>query len=338
MRVIFLTTSWPRGEGDYAGRFLADLVDRLRGRGIAIEVLAPGQGFPDFRLAAGPGVAANARMRPWAVPPLLGAMSRAVRRAARGADLVHAAWLPNALAAAVAGKPFVVTLLGTDVALAERAPRLARPLLRRAAVVIGVSRALTDWAVRLGAGDARFVPNGVELPATVGKEAAPPQVLFAGRLSAEKGILDLLAASDGLDLVVVGDGPLKPQVPQALGMLPREELYARLARAAVVVFPSRREGFPVTCAEAMAHGRAVVATAVGGLPDMVVDGETGLLVPPRDPRALRAAIDRLLADDELRRRLGAAARERISGLAGWERVVDETLACYESAVRSSSRS
>jgi glycosyltransferase involved in cell wall biosynthesis len=336
MRIVFLTTSWPRGPGDYAGRFLADLVERLRGRGLEVDVLAPGQGFSDFRLAAGAGVAANARKRPWVVPPLLAAMSRAVRKAARQADLVHAAWLPNGLAAAVAGKPFVVTLLGTDVALAERAPALARPLLRRASVVIGVSRALTESAVRLGARDARFVPNGVDIPADVREEAVPAQVLFAGRLSPEKGIEDLLAVADGLDLVVVGDGPLRSRVPQALGMLPRNELYARLDRAAVVVFPSRRDGFPVTCAEAMAHGRAVVATAVGGLPDMVADGETGLLVPPGDPRALRAAIDRLLVDEELRRRLGAAARERITALAGWDRVVDSTIACYESALESSS--
>lgn len=258
-------------------------------------------------------------------------MSLAARRAAHDADLVHAAWLPSGLAAAVAGKPFVVTLLGTDVALAERAPALARPILRRARVVIGVSRALTDAAVRMGARDARFVPNGVDIPAEVTRKEAPRQVLFAGRLSAEKGVEDLLAAAAGLDLVVVGDGPLRPQVPQALGMVPRTELYALLDRAAVVVFPSRRDGFPVTCAEAMARGAAVVATAVGGLLDMVVDGETGLLVPPRDPWALRAAIDRLLGDEALRRRLGAAARERIAGLAGWDRVVDETLAAYTAA-------
>ena len=136
------------------------------------------------------------------------------------------------------------------------------------------------------------------------------------------------------DLVVAGDGPLRPEVPQALGMVPRAELYDLLDRAAVVVFPSRRDGFPVTCAEAMAHGRAVVATAVGGLPDMVVDGETGLLVPPGDRRALRAAIDRLLADQDLRRRLGVKARARVEELCGWEHVIDQTVAAYEAALQS----
>lgn len=337
MRVVFLTTSWPRSPGDYAGRFLADAVERLRARGVDVEVLAPGRGFSDYGLADGGGVAANARRRPWAAPPLFASMSRAARRAARRADLIHAHWLPNGLAAMVAGKPFVLTLHGTDVALADRARGLAWPVLRRARVVIGVSRELTNAALRLGARDARFVPNGIEIPTEVGREAVPPQVLFAGRLSPEKGIEDLLAVAEGLALTVVGDGPLRPSVPQALGMLPRRELYAQLDRAAVVVFPSRRDGFPVTCGEAMARGRAVVATAVGGLPDMVVDGETGLLVPPGDPPALRAAIERLLADEQLRHRLGVAARERIADLAGWDRVVDATVECYESALRARRR-
>jgi glycosyltransferase involved in cell wall biosynthesis len=82
----------------------------------------------------------------------------------------------------------------------------------------------------------------------------------------------------------------------------------------------------------MAYGCAVVATMVGGLPDMILDGETGLLVPPGDPTALRAAIDRLLADEELRQRIGAAARRRIAELCGWEHVIDDTLSAYEAAL------
>jgi glycosyltransferase involved in cell wall biosynthesis len=333
VRVLVLTTSYPRHEADFAGRFLADTVDRLRGRGLEVDVLAPGRGFADFGLGRGAGVMANARRRPWAVPPFLAAMTRAVRRAARRADVVHAHWLPNGLPAALSRKPFVLTLHGTDVALAERAPAFARPVVGRARVVIGVSHALAQAARELGAGDVRVIPNGVAIPEDVAEEAEPPEVLYAGRLSPEKGIEDLLAVADGLRLVVAGDGPLRPRVPQALGMLPRDELSRLYGRAAAVVFPSRRDGYPVACAEAMAHGRPVVATAVGGLPDMVVDGETGLLVPPGDAPSLRAAVDRLLADPALRRRLGAAARERIAGLSGWEKVLDETVAAYEAAVR-----
>ena len=82
--------------------------------------------------------------------------------------------------------------------------------------------------------------------------------------------------------------------------MPRPELERLLAGAAVVACPSRREGFGIVCAEAMARGRAVVASDVGGLKDLVEHERTGLLVPPQDPAALRAALERLLADEQLR--------------------------------------
>lgn len=332
MRVVVVTTSYPRPGNDVPGRFIADAVDRLRTKGVEIEVVAPGA-FRDCGLAAGPeGLLANVRRRPWAAPVILASMARAVRRAARTADLVHAHWLPNAAAAAAARKPFVVTLHGTDMALARRAPPLARSLLRRADAVVAVSTALAGEARRLGAASARVIPNGVDLPADVPDEADPPEVLFAGRLSPEKGIEDLLAAADGLRLVVAGDGTLRQRIPEALGFVSREQLSRLYGRAAVVACPSRREGFGLVCAEAMAHGRPVVATAVGGLRDLVLHEETGLLVPPRDPAALRAALDRLLDDPALRQRLGAAGRRRVAELCSWERVTDATLAAYREAL------
>ena len=156
-------------------------------------------------------------------------------------------------------------------------------------------------------------------------------MLYAGRLSAEKGIEELVQATAGMRLVVAGDGPLRPRVPGALGFVPNDELQRLYARAAVVACPSRREGFGVACLEAMAHARPVLATAVGGLRDLVVDGETGLVVEPRDPRALRAALERLLDDPDLRRRLGAAGRERAREHFSWETVTAATVAAYRMA-------
>ena len=92
--------------------------------------------------------------------------------------------------------------------------------------------------------------------------------------------------------------------PMRSGFVPPSEVGAYYERAAVVVCPSHREGYGVAAREAMAHGRPVVASAVGGLLDAVEDGVTGMLVPPRDPVALRAAVETLLDDSELRRRLG----------------------------------
>src|SRR5438034_1145303 len=106
--------------------------------------------------------------------------------------------------------------------------------------------------------------------------------------------------------VIVGDGPLRDRVPEAVGFVPPRELGAYYERAAVVCVPSRREGYGVVARDAMAYGRPVVATEVGGLVDAVQDGVTGVLVPPRDVAALRASLQRLLADRTARRQPGRA--------------------------------
>ena len=329
-----LTTSYPRYEGDPTVNFLAEGVKHLRGRGVDVDVVSPAS-FRHFGIAYGSGVMGNLRRAPWKValvPAFLGNFRRVARKHAGGADLIHAHWLPTGLVAANLGKPFVVQLWGTDIEVARRAPSLARWVLRKARLAICPSNALADAARGLGAKDVRVIPSGVEIPEHVADEVEPPEVLFAGRLSPEKGILDLVEAAEGMKLVVAGDGPLRDRVPGALGFVPHEDLGPLYSRAAVVACPSRREGFGVVCAEAMAYGRPVVAGAVGGLLDLVVDGETGLLVPPRDVSALRAALERLLGDRDLRQRLGAAARERIRERFAWPAVTDATLAAYEEAL------
>ena len=329
-----LTTSYPRYPGDAAGHFVGEAVERLRGRGVRVAVVSP-LTFRHYGIAYGHGVVGNLRRSPLRaalLPAFLASFRRAAARAARDADLVHAHWLPSGAIARSLGKPYVVQVWGTDVELARRAPWAARPVLRGARRVVAASTWLADAARELGATSVDVIPSGVDLPPDVGPPPAdPPEVLYAGRLSPEKGVLELVDAANGLPLVVVGDGPLRDRVPGARGFVPHEELERLYERAAVVVCPSRREGFGVVCAEAMAHGRPVVATAVGGLLDLVVDEETGLLVPPRDPPALRGALERMLADAELRARLGAAARERIRERFAWDAVLDATVALYEEA-------
>jgi glycosyltransferase involved in cell wall biosynthesis len=331
VKVVVLTTSYPRAGMEHCGRFVADGVARLVATGADVDVVGPAS-FRHYGLAYRDGVVRNVRKRPWAAPLLLASMATTVRRAAKGADLVHVHWLPNAAAALAAGKPFVVTLHGTDLVLAKQAPSLARQLLRRARAVIAVSHALAEDAKRLGARAPVVIPNGVDVPGTVAEADDPPHILYAGRLSPEKGIDELAAATAGLHLVVAGDGPLRDRVPQTLGFVAPAELSRLYERAAVVVCPSRREGFGVVCAEAMAHGRAVVASSVGGLLDLVQHEQTGLPVPPRNPGALRAALERLLSDAPLRRRLGAAARERVAALCSWDGITAATLDVYRQAL------
>ena len=112
------------------------------------------------------------------------------------------------------------------------------------------------------------MPAGVAVPERVAEPAEPPHVLYAGRLSEEKGILEFLDATAGLPRVIVGDGPLRARVPEAVGFVPPSQLGAYFERAAVVCVPSRREGYGFTAREAMAYGRPVVATRVGGLVDL----------------------------------------------------------------------
>jgi glycosyltransferase involved in cell wall biosynthesis len=336
MRVCVVTTSYPRPGDPVAGAFVAAQVDALRRAGAEVDVVSPSD-TRHFGIAYGDGIAQNLRAKPWLLPLLplfLGSLALAVRRASRSADVVHAHWLPSALAGLASGKPLVLQVWGTDLELAERVPRLARPLVGRARVVIAASQSLADAARRLGAREVQVIPNGVEIPASPGSPVDPPHLLYAGRLSEEKGVLELLEATAGLERVVVGDGPLRSRVPDAVGFVPPAELGAYYERAAVVCVPSRREGYGVVAREAMAWARPVVATAAGGLRDAVEDGVTGLLVPPRDPAALRAALERLLGDAPLRAELGANARRRAEEDYSWTAAADSLLAAYEDARRT----
>lgn len=336
MNVLVLTTSYPRGPHDVAGAFVRDAVEHLREAGVEVSVVSPAS-FAHFGLAYGHGIPGNIRRRPWLallLPLFVLSYARAARRAARGADIVHAHWLPSALPALVTGKPFVVQLWGTDVELARRFRWIARTVLRRARLVLCPSQALAEAARELGARDVRVVPSGVTVPAEIAEPDEPPHVLFVGRLSEEKGLPELLEATEGIARVIVGDGPLRDGVPEAAGFVGPRMLGSYYERAAVVVCPSRREGYGVVAREAMAYGRPVVASAVGGLGDAVQDGVTGILVPPRNPAELRAAIERLLGDAELRVRLGDAGRDKARREFSWSTAIQATIQAYREALRT----
>jgi glycosyltransferase involved in cell wall biosynthesis len=330
VRVVVLTTSYPRFPGDAAGRFVADAVEHVRERGVNVDVVAP-TSFRHFGIAYGAGVLGNLRAAPWKallVPAVLVGFTRAARRAAQDADVVHAHWLPAGAVGLATGRPVIVQPWGTDVELARRVPWLARAILRRARLVVCASTALAAEAERLGARQVRVIATGVDIPEIVGEPDEPPHVLFVGRLSREKGILEFLAATEGMPRVIVGDGPLRRSVPEAVGFVPHEELGRYYQRAAVVACPSLREGYGVVAREAMAYGRPVVASAVGGLLDAVSDGETGLLVRPGDIDALCVALQHLLGNPDLRSRLGAAAREWALTHFSWDSATGQLAEVY----------
>lgn len=188
------------------------------------------------------------------------------------------------------------------------------------------------------------------LAPVLGGPADGPVVLHAGSFTPEKDHAALLRAFARLAphrpdarLVLAGDGPLREPIAalaRSLGLrdrvhLPgaRPDLPEWMAGADLLVLSSRVEGVPGVVLEAAARGLPVVATAVGSVADAVVDGVTGLLVPPGDPKALAGALDRLLDSPESRERLGSAGREHVARHFGLDGVIDRFEALYRKLAR-----
>jgi glycosyltransferase involved in cell wall biosynthesis len=291
---------------------------------------------------------------------LLSGARAARREAARvGADVVHAHWwFPSGLAAtmpgALGGRPLVVTSHGSDIRLA-RGTRAARPLLarvaRRASAWTFVSRWLRDEALAMAPieyTDVIPMPVATQRFAPPADDAAREGLLFVGRLNEQKGIDDLLRATAlqrrPTPLTVVGDGPLRESMhalAESLGIarrvrwVPRvtaDELPRLYAHAQGLVVPSREEGLGLVGVEAQLCETPVIAYASGGLTDVVADGESGLLAPPSDHRALADAMDRIAGDAPLARALGARGRVDALERFGPESVARRYRAVYERVV------
>ena len=252
-------------------------------------------------------------------------------------DLVHANTVtvfPAALATRLAGRRLVWHLheIVTDRPGRAFLHALVRSLAHRIVVVSEAARAsLGPAGVR-----AEVVSNGIAPRGPSPAPAQPPCVAYIGRLSARKGphvllraAARVLAAHPNVRFLIAGDefgggDELRRELVSEAGRLGisasvefrpfSEDVSSLLTQASIVVSPSiLPESFGLILLEAMAFGRPVVASAHGGPSELIVDGETGLLVPPGDAAALAAALDRLLKDAGLRARLGAAGRVRAQG-------------------------
>jgi glycosyltransferase involved in cell wall biosynthesis len=277
--------------------------------------------------------------------------ARRVRRLVRDLrpDLVHALHLTSYgfLAALADVHPCIVSVWGTDIL---QAPRLSpfhwaitRYALRRADHV-------TATGARLAEATLRYVPPGkpvTVIPYGVDLEQFRPQphqpgsdvtIGSVGRLSPEKGLTYLLQAfaqigaeQPRVRLILAGDGPERQRLERLaarlqlddrvdfLGDLPHEQVPQVLARLDIFAMPSTYEGFGVAAIEAAAMEVPVVASNVYGIPDVVDDGVTGLLVPPKDVSALAQALRSLIADEERRRQMGRAARAFVAERYSWEK-------------------
>src|SRR5258706_11552929 len=233
------------------------------------------------------------------------------------------------------------------------------------AAVIAVSRGMRDdllAAYPAVPGErVRVIHNGIDTaeyspdPATdvlerYGVDPGAPTVVFVGRVTRQKGLPVLLRAAADIDpavqLVICAGQADTPEIEAEVsglagqlrssrtglvwlsGMLAKREVIQLLTHATVFACPSLYEPLGIVNLEAMACGTAVVGSRVGGIPEVVADGETGLLVPPGDPAALARAINALAADERRGAAMGRLGRERAAADFGWDSIATQTAALY----------
>ncbi len=396
LRVILLTSSYPRHATDSASVFLRYLAQHLNQRGIAVHVLAPadqsagmttedGINVSRFRyfprpwqkLAYGSGIPSNLRHRPrlWLQVPFFAlAMTWALFRSLRNTprpQLIHAHWvIPQGLIAVLTGLllrvPVVISLHGADAFALNRGPLspLKRFCLRHCAAWTANTRA-TAQAIALGhvLPSPRIIPMGVDTDCfgsgvrsrlRTGLGSNEMIMLYVGRLVEKKGVGDLIQAFARLagdlrektHLWIVGHGELENSLEtmsrelgvgdriKFWGEIPNDQLPDYYAAADLFVGPSVEatsgdtEGQGVVFIEAFAAGLCVIATTVGGIPEVVDHGRTGILVPPKNPNELAGAIQQLLSDSVLRQRLARNAQDEAREHYAWPRIADEFVTLY----------
>lgn len=350
MRIVLAIGSLEIGGSE---RQLVRLARELKARGHDVHVLllsARGPLVPDLDSAEIPVHEIGLKRVAFRCPHLaLLVLARALRipfllRRLRP-DVVHAflywAYALVIPAAALARVPWRVTAR-RNLATESRGS-LGRLLVERIVdktshMATANSSAVARAVVELGVAPSKVavVRNGVDLPRDVARvETQPPRGVVIANLIAYKGHRDLIAALALLDdpptIECYGDGPERQFLEAGIataGLADRVLLRGCVPDAAAAAYPqaqfavlaSHEEGLPNALLEAMAYGLPVIATAVGGVPELVLDGETGLIVPARDPHALALGIRRLVEDADLRIRFGRAGRQRARDF-GWDRVV-----------------
>jgi glycosyltransferase involved in cell wall biosynthesis len=276
-------------------------------------------------------------------------------------DIVHVHWpVPHALFGWAAGVPLVTSWYGVELRWVQSSlPWLrwfVRWALRISNAVVAISSYTAGEIARFARTPVRVIPYTLGFPpANTPRLAARDgafRILFVGRLVERKGVTHLVEAVrrlPGARLTVIGDGPertsLEAQVARD-GLGDRVTLRGRVSEAELreayvasdaLVLPSildargDTEGLGVVLLEAMSYGVPVIGSNLGGITDIVRDGETGLLVPPGDAALLAAALQRLASDRDLAKRLGEAGRKHVATAFGWPAIMAQWEECYAAA-------
>jgi glycosyltransferase involved in cell wall biosynthesis len=336
--VLLITLAEVGGAQTYVASLLPALADRFD---VVVAAHGPGplvDAAAVSRIRFVPLVHLRRRVSPWRDLVALVELVRLLRR--ERPDIVHAnsskAGVLGRLAALLAGVPIRIFTVhgwafsahsGLSSRLYRWADRLVRPLTTTTICVAESERSSGLGAATCDPARTLVIPNAVDVAAAPRSTHAgdPPRIVAVGRLQRPKDFVTLVRALQGVpagtfEMVLVGEGPDRRRVEQeivGLGLADRVHLYGEchdvrdlLAGSDVFVLSSNSEGMPLSVLEAMAAGLPVVASRVGGVPELVADGVTGILVAPGDEEELTAALRRLLDDPALRRRLGDAGRRR----------------------------
>lgn len=287
-------------------------------------------------------------------------------------DVVHAHdWLvahPAITLAEFFDVPIVSTLHATEAGrhsgwvsgpISRQVHAVESWLARESDSIIACSASMRDEITQLfgpGLAEITVIRNGIDSGrwpfARRRPRSGPPELLYLGRLEYEKGVHDAIAAlprirrsHPGTTLTIAGDGTQQDWLTEVArkhrvlgavrfaGLVDHDRMLELLHRADVAVLPSHYEPFGIVALEAAAAGAPLVTSAVGGLGEAVIDGETGLSFPPRDVAALAAAVRAALDDPAAAQRRALAARERLTSDFDWHTVAAETAGVYLAAKR-----
>ena len=389
--ISFLSTSFPRFEGDFSGNFVFNYAKELYNLGVGIEVVTPDDPlslplsenfrlvrFPYFvprswqTLAYGSGIINQRSALAWLqLPFLLLNFFIAALRSIRKTQLIHAFWSASGIIALAVRifkpRPVVITLWGSDK-LITQIPILSKTIIRilnTADAIVCENNNLKAFLVSQGLDSKKItlIRNGINLDffqpgdsmkarKHIGIKNDQLILLSIGSLSKNKNhallinaLAEIVTSKISLHLYIIGEGEeqeiLKKQIKELkleqkitlLGLVDHKSISEWMKAADIFILPSRNEGTPNSLLEAMASGLPVIASKIGGIPELIQENIEGLLFESDSKDDLKEKLNKLIKDNQLQEFLGKNAQKKIATqYSSWKNQAEKLLALYKQLI------